>query len=203
MQADSMIDFKNLNQEIPFLKFKQKYDEAISAYQENIEAISISSYSKISNEVNSRYVNLKIVDNKNFIFFSNYKSPKSADFSGHNQINALIFWNKINTQIRIKARIKKTSQKFNNIFFSKRSESKNALAISSSQSSIIDSYKSVVENYEKSLKVDNLKECPDFWGGFSFEPYYFEFWEGHDSRINRRNVYESVDGHWNQYNIQP
>ena len=39
-----MIKLSNLNQGIPYLLFKQKYDDAVNAEQKNIEAISISSY---------------------------------------------------------------------------------------------------------------------------------------------------------------
>ena len=73
-----------------------KYDESLKANQQNIEAISISSYSDKNKEVNARYVNLKFVDDKKFIFFSNYLSPKSKEFNNHNQITALIYWNSIN-----------------------------------------------------------------------------------------------------------
>jgi len=52
-----------------------------------------------------------------------------------------------------------------NIFLN-RSEEKNALAISSNQSKPIDSYSQVKENYNKSLENDDLKKCPEYWGGF-------------------------------------
>ena len=91
-----MIEFKNLSNETPYLILKEKYDESLKANQQNIEAISISSYSDESKEVNARYVNLKFVDDKKFIFFSNYLSPKSKEFNNHNQITALIYWNSIN-----------------------------------------------------------------------------------------------------------
>ena len=198
-----MINFINLCNEAPYQKFKQNYDKALASSQEGIEALSISSYSVLTNEVNSRFVNLKLVDDTNFIFFSNYNSPKSNDFKGHNQINALIYWNKINTQIRIKAKIKKTPREFNKTYFSQRSEGKNALAISSKQSYPIDSYEMVLENYKKSLKFNNLKECPEFWGGYSFTPYYFEFWEGHESRLNKREAYEKSDDSWKHFTLQP
>ena len=90
----------------------------------------------------------------------------------------------------MKAKIKKTSNEFNQKYFFDRSEEKNALAISSNQSKQIDSYNQVKENYNKSLKTDDLKKCPEYWGGYSFTPYYFEFWEGHESRLNKREVYK-------------
>ena len=198
-----MIQFNNLNQEIPYQLLKEKYDEAVDERQKGIEAISISSYNKEINEVDSRYVNLKFINNDEFIFFSNYDSPKAFSFNSHDQIAALVYWPSINVQIRMRAKIKRTTDEFNQNYFFDRSEKKNALAISSNQSKQIDSYSQVIENYNRSLKSDDLKKCPEYWGGFSFTPYYFEFWEGHESRINKREVFEKIDGVWKHSFLQP
>ena len=198
-----MIQFNNLNQEIPYLLFKEKYDEAFNAGQKGIEAISISSFNMELNEVESRYVNLKFVRNNEFIFFSNYKSPKASSFNSHSQIAALLYWPSINAQIRMKAKIKKTSNEFNQKYFFDRSEEKNALAISSNQSKPINSYNQVKENYNKSLKNDNLKECPKYWGGYSFIPYEIEFWEGSEFRLNKRNLYKKDNTSWNHCILEP
>ena len=198
-----MIQFNNLNQEMPYLVFKEKYNESLNAKQKNIEAISISSYNREISEVDSRYVNLKLVTNDEFFFFSNYDSPKASSFNSHNQIAALVYWPSINVQIRMRAKIKKTTDEFNQNYFFDRSEEKNALAISSNQSKPINSYSQVKENYNKSLKNDDLKKCPEFWGGYSFTPYYFEFWEGHESRLNKREVYEKSGDSWKHFILQP
>jgi len=198
-----MIQFNNLNKEIPYQLLKEKYDEALNAGQKGIEAISISSYNKEISEVDSRYVNLKFVSNDEFIFFSNYDSPKASAFNSHNQIAALFYWSSINVQIRMKAKIKKTSNEFNQKYFFDRSEEKNALAISSNQSKPINSYNQVKENYNKSLKNDDLKECPKYWGGYSFTPYEIEFWEGNEFRLNKRNLYIKDNDNWNHFILQP
>ena len=198
-----MIQFNNLNQEIPYLLFVEKYDEAVDAGQKGIEAISISSYNKQISEVDSRYVNLKFIINDEFIFFSNYESRKASAFDSNKQIAALVYWPSINVQIRMRAKIKKTSNEFNQKYFFDRSEKKNALAISSNQSKPIDSYKQVEENYNISLKNDDLKKCPEYWGGYSFIPYYFEFWKGHESRLNKREAYEKIDDNWKHLILQP
>jgi pyridoxamine 5'-phosphate oxidase len=198
-----MIKFNDLSQEKPYLKFKQKYDDALSANQKNIEAVSISSYSKSLKEVNSRFVNLKFIKDKEFIFFSNYKSPKSIDFQSHDQIASLIYWSSINVQIRLKAHVKKTTKEFNHDYFAKRDKNKNALAISSCQSSKVESYEIVKKNYRNALENENLHKCPGHWGGYSFEPYYFEFWEGHKSRLNKREAYEKNGDSWKHFILQP
>ena len=198
-----MIKFINISDERPYKIFKNRYDDAVSSNQSIVEAICISSYSSSNKEVNARFVNLKFVNQKEFIFFSNYDSPKSEDFKSHNQITALFYWSSTNVQIRMKAKINKTSREFNLKYFSDRDKKKNALAISSNQSKLVSSYDKVYENYNKSLNNDDLKNCPEYWGGYSFVPYYFEFWEGHESRLNKREVYEMINDGWNQYILQP
>ena len=112
-----MIKFINISPGAPYARFQQEYQNALQANQNNIEAISISSYSPDLLEVNSRLVNLKFIDNKDFIFFSNYESPKAKEFDSHDQIAAIFFWHSTNIQIRMKAKIRKTSKKFNNLYF--------------------------------------------------------------------------------------
>jgi pyridoxamine 5'-phosphate oxidase len=198
-----MIQFINPSSEEPYLIFKSKYDLALIEGQKNIEALSISTYNKVNKEVDSRYVNLKYIDDKKFIFFSNYESPKAKAFNYQDQIAALFYWPSINTQIRIKAKIAKTSKSYNQAYFEKRSPDKNALAICSKQSAPITSFDKIIENHQKAMKYSDLTKCPDYWGGFSFTPFYFEFWHGNESRINKREVFELRDDQWIHFCIQP
>ena len=77
------------------------------------------------------------------------------------------------------------------------------MAVSSNQSNKIDSYENVHANYEKSLHVDNLEKCPEYWGGFCFKPYEIEFWEGHESRINKRDLYKLKKKKWQHFVLEP
>ena len=198
-----MIKFINPIEEKPYLIFREKYNEAVNADQQEVQVVSISSFNRDNSQVDSRCVNLKFIDEDKFIFFSNYNSPKAIAFESNNQIAALIYWSSINIQIRMRAKIFKTKNTFNEEYFKKRSLEKNALAISSNQSKSISSYKKVVENYNETKKNNDLRKCPDYWGGFLFTPYYFEFWEGHESRINKREVFNKIDDTWEQSFLQP
>lgn len=198
-----MIEFNNLSHDLPYLLLKKNYDKSLYANQKNIEAICISSYSYKYNEVNSRYVNLKYVNDKEFIFFSNYDSPKAIEFLNHKQISALLYWNSIDLQIRMKAKIKRTDLEFNQIYFQNRDIKKNALSISSNQSAIISSYSKIKKNYNYCLEHEDLKKCPKHWGGYSFVPYSFEFWTGHESRINHRDLYTFAENQWEHTILQP
>ena len=107
-------------------------------------------------------------------------------------------------QGQMNAKVFKSDSLISDNHFNKRDLSKNALAISSYQSKEIKSYDDVQKKYDTVLqdKCINLKR-PEYWGGYSFTPYYFEFWEGDDSRINKRKVYEIEGREWVKYYLQP
>ena len=123
-----MIEFINLSSEKPYNHFKILYQEALANEQKGIEAISVSSYNQKKSEVEARYVNLKYISNNEWIFFSNYNSPKAQQFNSHNQVSVLIFWPTINTQIRMKASISKTSTEFSDEHFKLRTKEKNDIS---------------------------------------------------------------------------
>ena len=199
-----MINFLNSSHEKPYILFQSLYQKAIENGQKGVEAISVSSYNKLLKEVEARYVNLKYIDNNEWIFFSNYLSPKANQFESHDQVSVLIYWASINTQIRMKAKIFKTSTEFSNEHFQGRTKEKNALAISSNQSQIIGSFDEVAKNFHTTLKGMTPETVrPDFWGGYSFIPYYFEFWQGHENRLNKRHVFEQQDEAWVEQLLQP
>ena len=64
-----MISFVQMCQDLPYVEFRSYYEKALKANQKNIEAIAISSFSKDNNFVDSRFVNLKFINEKEFIFF--------------------------------------------------------------------------------------------------------------------------------------
>ena len=198
-----MIDIQNIEISKPYDLFKSFYFKALSQNQPNIDALAISSFNQPKKEVNSRFVNLKYIKKNNWTFFLNYSSNKSLDFNSHQQISALFFWNKINLQIRMNATIKEINKVESDNYFLKRDEQKNALAISSMQSQKISSYKKVKDKFNIVKNNSDLTKRPKYWGGYSFTPYYFEFWEGQDSRVNKRKVYELKNKKWESYYLEP
>lgn len=200
-----MIEISEINKSEPYNIFLSYYHQAHKKMPNGVEAISIASFNNLTKEVDSRFVNLKYIIGNEWIFFSNYNSPKSTQFASHDQISAVFYWEVINVQIRMKSIIKKTPVDLSNNHFNKRDKSKNALAISSFQSSYIDSYQEVIDKYEKVLyEFSKETKRPEYWGGFSFIPYSFEFWEANPSRINKRTFFEIDENKiWKKTYLEP
>ena len=146
-----MIEIIKKNNSLLYKDFLEYYYDAIHAGQKNIEAVCISSFNHITEEVQSRYVNLKYINNNEWIFFSNYESPKSIDFESHPQISALFYWQNIDVQIRMKASISKTDSNFSDLHFKNR-DRKKAFAISRFKKNW------VIETHSETLLFRLLKE---------------------------------------------
>ena len=60
----------------------------------------------------------------------------------------------------------------------------------------ISSYEEIVSKFDNAL-IENKHSIrrPNYWGGFSFKPEYFEFWTGHENRINKRLVFKKKKIH--------
>lgn len=200
-----MIQFKNLKNNHPFVKLKEIYDVAVSFEQKSIEAMALSTLDQTCLEVNSRYVNAKFIDGDKIIFFSNYESVKAKDINSNNTVSCLFYWDSVRVQIRIKGIITMCDPSFSDEYFKNRDQKKNALAISSNQSKKIESYEDVIKKYNYILNKDRnfLESRPIYWGGYMIEPKYIEFWNGHDSRLNKREVMTLDNNIWVSHYLEP
>lgn len=199
ISIDSNIKSKPLKKLISF------YCKAHEKKQQYIEAACLSTSSN-ENIPDSRFLNIKYINESGLIFFTNYNSPKAIQLDNNPYISLVFFWSSINTQIRIKAYAEKLSESLSDIHFKKRNFNKNILSISSNQSCKTKTYEDVVIKYEETLKNindnDDLKR-PKYWGGYNLKPSYFEFWQGEKNRINKREVFEIENNKWKQYILEP
>jgi pyridoxamine 5'-phosphate oxidase len=44
---------------------------------------------------------------------------------------------------------------------------------------------------------------PENWGGYKLIPTKFEFWQGRESRLHDRIVYQKNKNDWEIYRLQP
>jgi pyridoxamine 5'-phosphate oxidase len=196
-----MIKF-NLKAEIePYKIFLANYKLAEAASQTNIEAACLSTCTD-TKIPRSRFVNIKYINDDEIIFFSNYQSPKARDIAANNHVALNFLWNAINVQVRIQGIAHKLDENRSDNHWKLRKYEKNILAISSNQSSQISSYTKIKDKYKEFAK-DNLLDRPSYWGGYVIVPSYFEIWEGHESRINKRLAFKLSGNAWESFYLEP
>ncbi|MBU82725.1 MAG: pyridoxamine 5'-phosphate oxidase [Flammeovirgaceae bacterium] len=197
------LDTNKINKN-PIKEFKKWFKEAQSKDILEPNAMTLSTLSS-NKDINSRTVLLKGVNNKGFIFFTNYESRKGNDIKLNNTVSLVFLWKELEKQIIIKGRAKKISKKESDKYFQSRPRSSRIAAWASNQSKKI-SYENELEEsflkYEEKFK-DKKIPLPNFWGGFLVEPKSIEFWIGKKSRMHDRIIYLKNLKSWKIQKLYP
>lgn len=188
----------------PFNQFKVWFDEAIQSELFPDPNAMVLSTVNIAGFPSSRIVLLKDFSNDSFTFFTNYNSRKSNNIAENPKASLLFFWDKMERQIRIEGTISKTNKEQSENYFNSRPKESKLGAWASNQSH--PTTKEELENKYNALvnEFDNKEvPYPEFWGGYSLIPIYFEFWQGRPSRMHDRITYTLEQNVWEIKRIAP
>lgn len=180
---------ENINKN-PMAMFANWLNEAIKKGISESNAMTLSTVNK-KNEPSSRIVLLRGLDERGFIFYTNYNSLKSKEIIGRDQVALNFFWPVLERQVRVKGMVKKLPDKESDEYFASRPRESQIAAWASPQSEVIESRKALVERFaEVEKKLNNLQITrPSHWGGLVVFPHYYEFWQGGPFRLHDRFSY--------------
>ncbi len=153
----------------------------------------------------TRTVLLKKIDDRGFIFFTNYESRKASHIENNPRVSALFLWLGLERQVTINGTAEKISSKESLAYFMTRPLGSRLGAWTSRQSSVIKS-RSLLESklYEMKKKfADGKVPLPSFWGGYRIVPQSYEFWQGRQSRLHDRFLYAKQANGWQIERLQP
>jgi len=181
----------------PFRQFSIWFEQAKNAGIMEPNAMSHATVSP-EGQPSIRIVLLKGVDEKGFIFFTNYESRKGKDMELNPKTSLLFFWGELERQLRIEGTIEKISTESSKAYFDSRPEGSRVGAWSSNQSEIVSSRDVLEYRFDENLKRFAGKDIPmpDYWGGYRLIPTMVEFWQGRGSRMHDRIRFRLADGNW-------
>jgi pyridoxamine 5'-phosphate oxidase len=187
------------------LQFKKWWQEAIDSHIEEPNAMTLAT-ATIDGKPSARIVLLKEINNKGFVFFTNYESRKGQQIQSNPNVSLVFFWKELERQVRVEGIIEKIATEESDAYFDSRPKESKIGAWSSPQSQILSGRGTLERDFLKYSEEFNSRNIPrpKHWGGYIVIPALIEFWQGRPARLHDRLQYTiQKDGNWKIERLAP
>ena len=171
-----------------------------------VEANAMVLSTSHGNELSSRTVLLKDVNNEGFTFFTNYESQKANEIAENPHVSLLFPWYPMERQVIVRGVATKVSAAESDDYFATRPWGSQIGAWASTQSSELNSreeLENAYEQYAQKYPQGEIVPRPPHWGGYRVEPSTIELWQGRYSRLHDRIRYTATNGGWTTQRFYP
>ena len=190
----------------PIEQFRLWLDDALNEAIPEPTAMNLATTDSDGN-LSSRMVLLKDVDERGFVFYTNYESRKAHDIESMANAALCFWWGTLERQIRIEGLVELVSEEESDAYFHTRPRGSQIGAIASRQSSVINAYQELrdqVAEVENTYKDSESIPRPDYWGGYRVIPNSIEFWQGRPNRLHDRlRYFKETNGDWKIERLSP
>jgi len=189
----------------PIAEFKKAFERAKPAEPREATAVTLATATP-DGRPSARVVLLKHVDERGFVFFTNYGSRKARELEANPRAALSVYWESIERQVRVEGRVERVSDEESDAYFATRPRISQVGAWASRQSEPLDGRARLVGRV---LKVEaryagRKVPRPPFWGGYRIVPDRIEFWWNQLYRLHDRLVYRrGDDGGWIKERLYP
>jgi pyridoxamine 5'-phosphate oxidase len=187
----------------PFEMFKQWFEEAKNTKDiKDPTALSLATSSK-GGRPSVRVVLLKNFNDKGLTFFTNENSQKGRNLEQNPQAEACFYWEPLGKQIRVYGKVENVSDEESDEYFASRHINSQMAACVSKQSSELQSYQILKDEYLSFAQENHTPKRPSHWHGFRILPQEFEFWLDGFHRLHLRHKYKLVNNSWQHKFLYP
>ncbi|BBP44227.1 pyridoxamine 5'-phosphate oxidase [Thiosulfativibrio zosterae] len=177
----------------PFNQFKKWMDKAWHEGVFEPTAMCLAT-TDAQGQPHNRMLNLKTLDDKGFVFFTHYNSPKAQDLVHNPKASILFYWPQLKRQVRIEGIVEKISPEESQSFFTSQPFETQLALLSSHQSEPVPGRKTIELNFllTQAEQQGSKLHCPDTWGGYCLKPHLFEFLQRRAHQMDDRFVYQKA-----------
>ena len=153
----------------------------------------------------TRTVLLKTVDERGFIFFTNYDSRKGRELAENPHAALTLFWPDLERQVCVAGSVTKLPAPESEKYFKSRPRGSQIGAWASDQSEALPNRAALEAKWSQmESKFPGDVPLPPNWGGYILRPDRIEFWQGRPSRLHDRFSYvRQADGSWKIDRLSP
>jgi len=147
----------------------------------------------------ARVVLLKGVDERGFVFYTNYKSRKGQELAGNPRAALVFFWPEQERQVCVAGKVSQLPAAESDAYFRSRPRGSRIGAWASDQTQPVPDRAALElkwKRIEEQYPAENVPR-PPHWGGYLVKPSRLEFWQGRPNRLHDRFRYtRQTDGSW-------
>jgi pyridoxamine 5'-phosphate oxidase len=179
----------------PVVQFGRWFDDANAANLVEPSAMTLAT-AGADGIPSARMVLLRGVDQRGFVFYTNYESRKAAELAANPRAALVFWWGELQRQVRVEGRVQRTSHEESAAYFRTRPPGSRLGAWASPQSRVIPG-RAVLDERVAELEArhpDGDLPLPPFWGGYRLVPEVIELWQGRPNRLHDRLRYTRAPG---------
>jgi pyridoxamine 5'-phosphate oxidase len=188
----------------PLALFQEWLAAAQAAALELPEAMTLAT-ADAGGRPSARTVLLKGVDERGFIFFTNYESRKGRELVSNPQAALVFHWAlEPRRQVLVQGRVGRLSRAESEAYFATRPLGSRIAATVSRQSAPIASREQLERAFaEAENRFGEQVPLPAWWGGFLLAPETIEFWESRPNRLHERLRFTRGGEGWKRELLAP
>lgn len=152
-----------------------------------------------------RIVLLKQVDDRGFVFYTNFESRKGRELLATKRAALCFHWQQLEVQVRVEGVARTVSDAEADAYFASRARGSQIGAWASIQSRVMalpGDLDDRVREIERRYAGETVPR-PPHWSGFRVVPERIEFWRNMPSRLHVRHLYARDNGGWRIERLYP
>jgi pyridoxamine 5'-phosphate oxidase len=188
----------------PFAQFRAWFADAEATGLKNVNAMTLATATR-DGRPSARMVLLKEIDDRGFVFYTNYESRKAAELDDNPRAALLFYWLALERQVRVEGTVERVTAAESDAYFAARPLESRIGAIASPQSRVIASREELEARVEAARTfAGEAPARPAHWGGYRVVPDELELWQGQPSRLHDRVRYRrDPAGGWIRERLAP
>ena len=182
----------------PIKQFACWFAEAEQAELPLHNAMALATASR-AGKPSARMVLLKEVDQRGFVFYTNYESRKACEIREKSSAALVFYWQPLSRQVRIEGIVEPVDAAASERYFASRPRGHQIEAHASHQSRVIRDRAFLEQRFQEVNEqfAGHSVPRPANWGGYRVVPETVEFWQEGKHRLHDRLRYRRDDtGDW-------